>query len=280
MVITKNRWQTDLNARSAPRVSYAYVAVGEGEWVADGRGFEVRDLKGAEMTDDRVGARDLRAADRAGATADWRAHTGDLMALYVRQGTVQLDLGNGESVELGAHDAVYIPALHRYRAQFSGDAVVIEITSPAAVQFIEGDALARLEPSDASPIVNLDSPDKYKSDGGPLSRKFFAYRDLGVSEITEGRMMLEVLKAVEPADRTGWHTHSMGQIALIVGGKAMIQVEHHAPVALVDGSTCYIGSRMRHDVYAVDDDYKLLEVYMPADWDTIPCPAPPDAAPR
>lgn len=93
-------------------------------------------------------------------------------------------------------------------------------------------------------------------------------------------MMLEVLKAVEPADRTGWHTHSMGQIALIVGGKAMIQVEHHAPVALVDGSTCYIGSRMRHDVYAVDDDYMLLEVYMPADWDTIPCPAPPDAAPR
>lgn len=280
MVISQSQWTTDLNARSAPRVSYGYIAADEGDWVPDARSLEIRDLKGAEMTDGRVGARDLRAADRGGASLDWRAHNGDLMAIYVRQGTVRLEFGAGDIHELGAHDAAYIPALHRFRAEFSGDAVVIEITSPASVDLIEGDALGSIEPSLVSPILNRHAPEKYVSNGGPLSRAFFAYRDLGVTEITEGRMMLEVLKAVEPADRTGWHTHSMGQIALIVGGKAMIQVENHPPVALVDGSTCYIGSRMRHDVYAVDDDYILLEVYMPADWDTIPCPAPPDAAPR
>lgn len=279
MATTLSTWSTDLNARSAPRVSYGYVGPEEGEWTSDGTGLEIRDLGAAEMTDDRVGARDLRAAG-GDVELDWRAHSGDFLAVYVRTGSVRLDTEGGEALELGAHDAAYIPRLHRHRWRLSGDAVLIELTSPATVSLIDGDELAALEPSSASPIVNRHSPDKYVPDGGPLSRSFFSYRDIGVSEATEGRIMLEVLKAVEPAERTGWHTHSMGQIALIVARKAMIQVEDHEPVPLVDRSTGYIGSRMRHDVYDVDDDYMLLELYMPADWDTIPCPAPPNAAAR
>lgn len=280
MASTLSSWSTDLNDRSAPRVSYGYVGPDEGEWTPDGTGLETRDLRAAEMTDDRVGARDLRPADSSGAKLDWRAHTGDFLALYVRTGSARLVTDDGETHELGAHDAAYIPRLHRHRLELSGDAVVIEITSPAACRVIEGDALAGLTPSETSPIVNRDRPESYVPDGGPLSRSFFSYRDIGVSEVTEGRIMLEVLKAVEPAERTGWHTHSMGQIALIVRGKAMIQVEEHEPVALIDRATGYIGCRMRHDVYDVDDDYMLLEVYMPADWDTIPCPPPPNAAAR
>jgi quercetin dioxygenase-like cupin family protein len=270
------QWSTDLNARSAPRVTYAYIGPDDGTWEGIGAGLEARDLGAAEALDARVGARDVRATD--GATLDWRAHTGDFLALYVRSGSASITTADGETHELGADDAVYLPPLHRFRAELTPGTVMIEITAPAAIEYLEGDAAP--ESSDKPAIVNRDAPDKYVSDGGPLSRTFFSYRDLGVTEATEGRIMLEVLRAVEPADRTGWHTHSMGQIALILSGKAMIQVEEHPPVALVANSTCYIGNRMRHDVYDVDDDYALLEVYMPADWDTIPCPAPKNAAPR
>lgn len=273
-----SEWSTDLNPRSAPRVSYAYLGKDDGVWVDAGDGLQARDLGAAEATDDRIGARDIRAT--VATATRWRAHEGDFLAVFVRSGAAEIDLDQGVVLTLTEGDAVYMPRHSRHRLALPAGATVIEITSPATAVFTFGPALEDLPAAQDEPIVSREVPTNYTSDGGPLSRSFFSYRDLGVSDATGRRIMVEVLKAVEPADRTGWHTHSMGQIALILTGKAMIQVEEYVPVALEAGATAYIGCRMRHDVYDVDPDYSLLEVYMPADWDTIPCPPPPAAAPR
>jgi quercetin dioxygenase-like cupin family protein len=273
-----SEWSTDLNSRSAPRVSYAYLGKDEGIWIDAGEGLEARDLGAAEATDDRVGARDIRATFAT--TTQWRAHEGDFLAVCVRSGSAEIELDDSTTLTLAEGDTAYVPKHSRHRLALAAGATVIEITSPATAVFSNGPVLDDLPAGHGEPIVSREAPDNYSSDGGPLSRSFFSYRDVGVSDATGRRIMLEVLKAVEPADRTGWHTHSMGQIALILTGKAMIQVEEYDPVVLEAGATAYIGCRMRHDVYDVDPDYSLLEVYMPADWDTIPCPPPPAAPPR
>jgi quercetin dioxygenase-like cupin family protein len=274
-------WSTDLSPRSAPRVSYAYLGRDEGVWKPIDGGLEARDHGAGEQTDDHVDVHDIRPTGVA-AEVGWRFHTGDFLFLYVRTGSIEVEGEDLQPTTLNAGDAIYLPPRYRHRVHLDPGSSVIEVTAPSAIGYEQvsapevpaGGGVA------ASPLINRDLPENCSADGGPLSRAFFRYRDLGMSDVTGGRIMLEVLTAAEPADRTGWHTHSMGQIAIILTGKAMIQVEEHEPIVLEAGSTAFIGSRMRHDVYDVDADYSLLEVYMPADWDTIPCPAPKNAPSR
>ena len=282
MTITANRWYSDLVANSAPEVDYSYVGPHEGSWVPCSLpGTEARDLDATSATRGRMGARELRPnAPEGAADTGWCEYQGDFRAWFLRSGTLRVETEDGQAFELAAGDMVSLPPSFGFRGILSPDTLVYELTAPAQLQTVTLPVQPEHGVGDATVIVDHDRPDAYQPDGGPLSRAFFRYRDLGVADATDGRVMLEVIRAHEAAEATGWHHHSMAQIALILTGRAVIQVEDNPPVELLPGAALVQGARVVHDVYHVSADYSLLEVYMPADWDTIPCAEPVGAAPR
>jgi mannose-6-phosphate isomerase-like protein (cupin superfamily) len=117
-------------------------------------------------------------------------------------------------------------------------------------------------------VINKDSEDKYIVGDGP--RKFFSYRDLGVAAATSRRIHIHVVRAVEVGPGgTGWHFHSMGQLFYVLRGWAELSVEFQPEVKMARDDAMCISSGMRHNVPAFSKDYMVLEMCVPADYDTV-----------
>jgi quercetin dioxygenase-like cupin family protein len=72
----------------------------------------------------------------------------------------------------------------------------------------------------------------------------------------------------------------MAQWFFILEGGADLRVESNPRRHLVPGDAVCIGSgpQMRHDVGPIQGDYKLVEMCVPADYETIAVAAPDGAA--
>jgi len=116
---------------------------------------------------------------------------------------------------------------------------------------------------------------------GAGPRAFFKYRDLGMREATAGRIHTHVVRATgEPGEGTDWHYHSMAQWFMIVGGTSDIRVEDKPRQTLIVGDTMCIGAgpRMRHNVAPFSGDYAVLEMCVPAEYETVAVDPPEGAA--
>jgi hypothetical protein len=125
-------------------------------------------------------------------------------------------------------------------------------------------------------VVDHDLPEKYAGKG---ARSFFEYRQPGgdgFEGFTGGRIRLEVIRTTATGEPTGWHYHSFAQIGVILSGEAKIELEGVGEVVL-PARTGYSFGGLRHNVYDADLDYSLLELYMPAAFDTNPCERPEGA---
>jgi mannose-6-phosphate isomerase-like protein (cupin superfamily) len=122
-------------------------------------------------------------------------------------------------------------------------------------------------------IVNRDEPSAYVAGQGP--RRYFAYRDLGVAGATDRRIHIHVVRAIEvPPGGTGWHMHTMGQLFVVLSGSGVIKVNSPEAIAIKAGDSMCIGAGMKHDVSSFSADYAVIEVCLPADYDTMDAPAP------
>lgn len=111
------------------------------------------------------------------------------------------------------------------------------------------------------------------SASGP--RRFLEYRDLKVIDATKRRLHIHQVRAVNaPEGGTGWHVHSMSQLFYVFRGWVDIAVEKHGNIRMVAGDAMCIGSDMRHNVSKFSADYDLVEICLPADYSTVPMPAP------
>jgi quercetin dioxygenase-like cupin family protein len=115
--------------------------------------------------------------------------------------------------------------------------------------------------------------------GGGL-RDFFLYRDLGVAEATNGKVIAHLVKAnLPPSDGTGWHRHVADfQIVIMMKGWAKFMYEDQ--VTLVEAGDCvHQRPGMVHYLFDYSPDMEYLEIVGPADFGTVPeegpCPAPP-----
>ena len=185
--------------------------------------------------------------------------------------------------EFGPGSAGYQPGLYWHREiSRSGDLECVRITSPAAGARIDGldtplpDRAATL-PSDRTAIYTHDLDENYELGAGP--RKFFRYRDLGTRGPSENRIHIHVVRATEPGAGTGWHYHSMAQWFMIVGGESWIRVEDRPTEHIRVGDSMCIGSgeHMRHNVAPFIGDYAVLEMCVPAEYETIAVPRPEGA---
>ena len=110
----------------------------------------------------------------------------------------------------------------------------------------------------------------------PGRREFFKYRDLGVTDASNGEMRAQVMSAAQGlTEPTGWHYHECdGQFVYAIKGWVDLEFETGEKVRLGAGESLYIPGGMRHNETATSTDIEILEVCMPSNMGTVACDAP------
>jgi len=101
-------------------------------------------------------------------------------------------------------------------------------------------------------------------------RSFFEYRDLGIKQVTDGRVEVHLIRAV-PGSRFLGVPHLHGttfQFVYVLKGWIDFEYEGHGIVRLEAGSSVYQPPSIRHCEMGHSDDVEMLEVVMPADFTT------------
>jgi quercetin dioxygenase-like cupin family protein len=106
-------------------------------------------------------------------------------------------------------------------------------------------------------------------------RAFFKYRDLGVTDGTNGFMRAQVTSAEKGMSQpTGWHVHKcQAQFVYMLSGWVDLEFEDRK-VRIQAGDSIMIPGNTPHNEIGTSDTFELLEVSVPADMGTEPCEAP------
>jgi quercetin dioxygenase-like cupin family protein len=107
-------------------------------------------------------------------------------------------------------------------------------------------------------------------------RAFFKYRDLGVTDATDGQMRAQVTSATQGMGKpTGWHYHVCDQqFVYMLKGWVDLEFEDGTKVRLMPGDSMMIPGGMRHNETGTADELEILEVSVPAQMNTVVCDKP------
>lgn len=107
-------------------------------------------------------------------------------------------------------------------------------------------------------------------------RAYFKYRDLGVTEGTNGFMRAQVTSAERGMSQpTGWHIHKcQAQLVYMLSGWVDLEFADHK-VRIQAGESIMIPGNTPHNETGTSDTFELLEVSVPAEMGTEPCDPPP-----
>jgi len=101
-------------------------------------------------------------------------------------------------------------------------------------------------------------------------RAFFEYRDLGIEEATQGRVVAHVIRAAQGAEFSSQpHLHrTQFQLVYILKGWIEFEYEGQGVVRLEAGSCVYQPPGIRHRELGHSEDVEMLEVVMPGNFAT------------
>ncbi len=101
-------------------------------------------------------------------------------------------------------------------------------------------------------------------------RAFFEYRDLGIQQATDGRVVAHVIRAAAGADFSGQpHLHEASfQLVYVLKGWIEFEYEGQGVVRLEAGSCVYQPPQIRHRELGHSTDIELLEIVMPGEFKT------------
>jgi Cupin domain len=119
-------------------------------------------------------------------------------------------------------------------------------------------------------VVSHDDAGAFK--GGGL-RDYVEYRDLGVAKATNGLVLAHVLRFCKPCDPkvvAKEHLHDVVfQMVYVLDGWIKTELEGQGAHVMKAGSAWIQPPRIKHKVLDYSDDCRLLEIVMPADFDTV-----------
>lgn len=243
----------------------------DAQWLPAGNGIEQRDLGLGKASDGAMQGRQLRAAQaEAELAGPLREDGSHFHLLYVIEGRVELAAPDGSRIVLNAGDCAHQPSLaERHRVTMAAGTQLLALAVPAKPS-VDGKPF-ELEPEGiaAQPVINREAPEAYVKGDGP--RAYFLYRDLGAAAATDRRVHIHILKATTPSmpGGTGVHRHSMCQLFYVFRGWADLEAEGEPTVRMQGGDAMCISAGTRHNVPAFSADYAILEVCIPADYDTV-----------
>ena len=110
----------------------------------------------------------------------------------------------------------------------------------------------------------------FKADG---LRTYAQYRDLGIAAATNGLARAHVIKMVppcDPAEVSKRHYHDVEfQMVYVLKGWIKGEYDGAGIVTMREGSCWLQPPKIRHAVLDYSDDCELLEIILPADFDTV-----------
>ena len=101
-------------------------------------------------------------------------------------------------------------------------------------------------------------------------RPYFKYRDLGIKDATDGKVLAHVIRANQPCDiPMGYHSHDVEfQWTYLLRGWARIDLEDIGEIRVEAGDAWYQPPGVKHEVLEYSSDFEVIEVTMPADFPT------------
>ncbi|MBL8302434.1 MAG: cupin domain-containing protein [Ideonella sp.] len=101
-------------------------------------------------------------------------------------------------------------------------------------------------------------------------RSFFEYRDLGIRQATEGRVVAHVIRAAAGQAFSGQphRHHTSFQLVYVLKGWIEFEYEGQGVVRLEAGSCVHQPPGIRHRECGHSADIEMLEVVMPAQFET------------
>ena len=101
-------------------------------------------------------------------------------------------------------------------------------------------------------------------------RSYFAYRDLGIKDATDGKVLAHVIRADQPCDRPmGYHSHALDfQMVYMLKGWARVYMEDIGEIRVEAGDMWYQAPGVKHELLEYSDDWEVIEITTPADFST------------
>ncbi len=104
-------------------------------------------------------------------------------------------------------------------------------------------------------------------------RPYSAYRDLGLAPATGGKVQAHVIRMTKPFDRDKVaipHYHDVEfQMVYVLKGWFSSQFEGHGTHTFRAGSCWIQPPKIKHTVMGYSDDCELLEIILPAEFETV-----------
>jgi hypothetical protein len=104
-------------------------------------------------------------------------------------------------------------------------------------------------------------------------RRYAQYRDLGIAAATNGLARAHVIKMVppcDPAEVSKRHYHDVEfQMVYVLKGWIKSEFDGAGAVTMREGSCWLQPPKIKHAVLDYSSDCELLEIIMPADFDTV-----------
>jgi len=116
----------------------------------------------------------------------------------------------------------------------------------------------------------------------PGLREIFDYRDLGVKAGTQGDYVAHVIRhnGRKSADAVQqWHLHECDfQLVYVLNGWATFEYEGEGERTIRKGDTVLQKPMIKHREIACSEDFEVLEIVSPAEFETRVVEAPPPEA--
>ena len=110
----------------------------------------------------------------------------------------------------------------------------------------------------------------FKADG---LRAYAKYRDLGVAEASQGLARAHVIRLIgpcDPAEVSKLHFHDVDfQMVYVLRGWVKTYLEGQGETLMKEGTSWTQPPRVKHLIMDYSDDVELLEVILPADFETV-----------
>jgi uncharacterized cupin superfamily protein len=104
-------------------------------------------------------------------------------------------------------------------------------------------------------------------------RSYAKYRDLGIADATRGMVRAHVIRFVEPCDPavvSKRHFHDTEfQMVYVLKGWVKTELEGQGEVLMREGSSWTQPPKIKHVINDYSNDCELLEIILPADFDTV-----------
>lgn len=119
-------------------------------------------------------------------------------------------------------------------------------------------------------VVSHHRDEDFRADG---LRAYAQYRDLGIAEGTHGLARAHVIRLIGPCDPkelSRLHLHDVEfQMVYVLKGWVKAYLEGEGEILMREGSCWTQPPRIRHLIRDYSDDCELLEVILPADFETV-----------